>query len=260
MKLLRIIATATTCLLPIVALSAGADKDKPAPASVKLDPKPIIERVLKNRPTKDIVLTGRLYATRRGEPTTFEILASVGKDEMRTIVRAGSSEWLMIQPVAGAARWYQKGTGELTGARRLERILNSHFTVYDLAVPYLRWPQIAYLKEDRLKGANCHVLEVRADNEPYRRVQLWVDKDSDALLRAEAYDGDDRMIKRFWITSVRKLGETWVPRGMDIAWRPPHQSMPSEERSRIEMDDGKFDARLPAEMFDEKNFGVTPPK
>lgn len=261
MNRLRVIVT-MMCLLPCVVMAAGENATKPAPAPVLPDPKPIVERVLKNRPTKDIVMTGRLFATRRGEPTAFEILVNASATELRTIIRAGSSEWLMIQPDTGAVRWYRKGAGELTGDQRLERILDSHFTVYDLAAPYLRWPNIAYLQEDRLKGANCHKIEARADNQPYRRVQLWIDQGSDALLRAEAYDAEDRMIKRFWVTSVRKLGDMWVPRGMDIAWRPPHQSLPSEERSRIELDDGKFDAQLPDEMFDETKFGVpaTPKK
>jgi hypothetical protein len=249
---------AVTALLALgQPMTRAVSAAEPAAAEVKPDPKPILTRVVENRPRKDVVLKGQLFPTRRGDPIPFELLVKADETGTRTIIRAGKLEWLLVQPDNGETRWYQKGLGELTGDQPANAILDSHFSVYDLAAPYLRWTDCDYVASEVIKGRNCHVIEVRSETGPYRRVQLWIDKEMDGLLRAEIYDPDGRMVKRFWVSSFRKLGEAWVPRGMNISWRPPGQSLPSEERSRLEVDNGTYDAKLDDTLFDEKRFAKT---
>jgi hypothetical protein len=241
-------------LAGVVSTRSTLHAANPSVDEVKPDPKPIMARVVENRPRKDVLLKGQLFPTRRGDPVPFEMLINAEESGTRTLIRAGKSEWLVLQPDNGNPRWFEKGTGELTGDQRTRDILGSHFSAYDLAVPYLRWTDCDYVMSEVIKGRNCHVIEVRNETEPYRRAQLWIDSEMNGLLRAELYDPDGHMVKRFWVSSFRKLGEAWVPRGMDISWRPPGQSLPSEERSRLEVDDGKYDANLDDAQFDEKRF------
>jgi hypothetical protein len=56
------------------------------------------------------------------------------------------------------------------------------------------------------------------------------------------------------ITSFKRVGDLWIPRGIDCSFVPPSQSLPSAEKSRLEIYTGNYDAKLPAEAFDPSRF------
>ncbi len=231
---------------PVVTESSEAGSDATA----------ILSEVVRNRPRQNAILKGRLYPTRRADPVAVELLIKAEEQGTRTILRSGSLEWLIIQPDEGPVRWYKKGTGLLTVEQQTEPILGSQFSPYDMAAPYLRWGQSKLMGMERIKGRDCHLIEARSAEGPYRRVRLWVDRQQVGLLRAEAFNADDNLVKRFWVTSFMRLGEDWAPRGLEIAWRPAGQALPSEERSRMDLDDGRSGVVLDDALFDEKRFGL----
>jgi hypothetical protein len=212
------------------------------------DARAILHRVVANRPARDFVLKARLLPTRE-ESIPLEILVKNSAADTRTIYRATGFALLVIQPVQAEPRFYLGGTNELTGLRRTERLLGSHFTYYDLGVPFLRWPNEKFLGEDIMRGQGCFVLETAATNAPYARVKMWIHKDYFALLRAEAFDDGGALVKRFAITSFKKIGDVWIPRGVEIAYVPPGQALPAQEKSRLEIYEGNYDTQLPAEWF-----------
>ena len=213
----------------------------------------ILERVLANRPVKDFSLKARLFVG-RGEPVPLEILIKNDAEVTRTIYRAGQTEALVVQPVRGEPRFYLRGVAELTGARRMEKLLGSHFSFYDLGLPFLRWPNTKFLDEERARGRDCFAIESVAEGEPYARVKMWIDKEYYALLRAEAFDANGDLTLRFAITSFKRIGDVWIPRGLEAAFVPPGQSLPSQEKSRLEIFEGNYDTLLPAEWFSPDRF------
>jgi len=213
----------------------------------------IIRQVLDNRAAKDFSLKARLFIT-RDEVRPLEILVRNTVDETRTIYRGEGLELLVVQPRAAAPRSYRRGLGELTGAKRMERVWNSSIACYDLGFGFLHWPKPKWVEEARTRGRTCDVIEVRAEGEPYLRVKMWIDREYRAVLRAEAYDADEAPVKRYMLTSVLRVGEMYVPRGMEFFHVPPGQALPAQERSRLEIYQGQYDARLPAEWFAEQNF------
>ena len=213
----------------------------------------VIQRMLAHRAQQDFSLQARLDVA-RGQSTNLTMLVRNTPDETRTIFRAGTTELLIVQPVAGAPRWFLRGAGELTGARLLEKWLGSEFTYYDLGMPFLRWPDAKLGGEGRVRGQECLLLEMTATNQPYGRVKLWVDQKYFALLRVEAFDQNEALVRRLAITSFKRLGELWIPRGLEMAYIPPHQALPAEEKSRLEIETGDYAAKLPAEWFAEKNY------
>ena len=86
-------------------------------------------------------------------------------------------------------------------------------------------------------------------------MKLWIDKEYYALLRAEAFDANDNLTRRFAVTSFKKIGDVWVPRGLEASRVPPAQSLPSEEKSRLEVYEGDYDTHLPGEWFATEKFG-----
>lgn len=209
----------------------------------------ILHEMLTHRVTKDFSLKGRLTWGRDRE-ADVEILAQNSATETRTIYRLGKAEWLIVQPVLGAPRWFRKGQGELTGDARLEKLGDTEFTIYDLGLPFLRWPGGKVVGDDRLRARDCHVLDVPGlAGEPYHHVKLWVDQDVYALLRAELYGRHEGLERRLSVTSFKRLGEVWIPRGIEVGFVPAHQALPATEKSRLEIIEGSYDAKLPAEWF-----------
>ena len=208
----------------------------------------VIQRMLAHRAQQDFSLQARLDVA-RNHSTNLTLLVHNTPTETRTIFRTGASALLIVQPVAGAPRWFLRGAGELTGPRLLEKWLGSEFTFYDLGMPFLRWPDAQLTGSDRARGQDCFVLEMTATNQPYSRVKLWVDQKYYALLRAEAFDLNEALVRRLAITSFKRLGEVWIPRGIEMAFIPPHQAMPAADKSRLEIEAGDYAAQLPAEWF-----------
>jgi hypothetical protein len=245
-------------IYPILALAALlAINGYADPASTNQSVREILQRVLANRPLKDFSLKARLFVG-DADPVMVEILVKNEPTETRTIYRAGQTQALVVQPVKGEPSFYLKGVGELTGARRTERLLGSEFSYYDLALPFLRWPNAKLLDTDaRVRGRDCFAIEMSAEGEPYARVRIWIDKEYYALLRAEAFDKDGNLVRRFAVTSFKKIGEAWVPRGLEAAVLPPGQSLPNQQKSRLEVYEGDYGTQLPAEWFAVEGFGAT---
>ena len=235
-------------LATLLSLNAYADS-----APTNQDAHVILARVLASRPTKDFSLKARLFVGRE-DPVPVEILTKNTAEETRTIYRGGQTEALVVQPIHGEPRFYLRGVGELTGAKRTEKLLGSHFTYYDLGLPFLRWPNAKFLSEERVRGRDCFAIEGKADGEPYARVKMYIDKEYYALLRADAFDGNDNLVRRFAVTSFRKIGDLWVPRGSEAAFVPPGQSLPNQEKSRLEVYEGDYGTQLPVEKFATERF------
>jgi hypothetical protein len=239
---------ALVALLLLLPLCARADT-----GSTNLTGEGILARVLANRATQDFSLKARLFVT-RDRPVPVEILVKNTPEDTRTIYRSGDTELLVVQPVEGGSRLFLRGTGELTGAQQMNGLLGSRFAYYDLALPFLHWPNPKFAGIERFRGRDCYVVENKATGEPYARVQIYVDKQYPALLRVVAFDENRQPTKRLAITSFKRLGDVWVPRGMEAAFVPLGQTLPAEEKSRLEVYEGSYDAKLPAEWFSPKEF------
>ena len=208
----------------------------------------VIQQMLAHRAQQDFSLQARLDVN-RDLSTNLVMLVHNTPTETRTIFRAGTTELLIVQPVTGAPHWFLRGAGELTGPRLLEKWLGSEFTYYDLGMPFLRWPDAKLIGPARTRGLDCLVLELTATNQPYGRVKLWIDQKYFALLRVEAFDPNEGLVRRIAITSFKRLGDLWIPRGIEMAFIPPHQALPAEEKSRLEIVTGDYAAQIPAAWF-----------
>jgi len=213
----------------------------------------ILDRMLTNRPMKDFSLKARLFVG-SGDPIPVEILTKNTAEETRTIYRAGQTEALIVQPLRGEPRFYLRGAGELTGAQRTASLLSSQFAYYDLGLPFLRWPNAKLLDEDRVRGRDCFAIESAAEGEPYARVKMWIDKEYYALLRAEAFDVQGNLVRRFAVTSFKKIGDVWIPRGLEASSLPPGQSLPNQEKSRLDVYEGNYDTKFPSDWFATERF------
>lgn len=120
-----------------------------------------------------------------------------------------------------------------TGGKRLkapvpdlqQRIHGTDFSWADLSLSFLWWTPGATVESDSFKGRDCQVIEVRSPpsgggntgTQPlYSRVRLWIDNTAGMLLKAQARDHDDQEVRSLWVWSVKKIGETWMIKDLEV--------------------------------------------
>ncbi len=124
-------------------------------------------------------------------------------------------------------------SGKLTGEETAIPFAGSEFWLCDLGLDFLDWPQQRVVKREMRKGRSCRVLESvnpAPKNGCYARVLSWVDVEHKKLIRAEAYDARNRMVKEFSIGSVKKVGGYWQLKSMEI------RNARTDARTRLEFD------------------------
>ena len=103
----------------------------------------------------------------------------------------------------------------LSGEQLLMPLAESNFYFLDLGLDFLHWPRQNLIKRDRpeiYKTRGCHLLEsINPHPLPggYGRVLSWLDKETGGLLKAEAYDKDNKLLKEFSVRSFMKVDNNW---------------------------------------------------
>ncbi len=96
---------------------------------------------------------------------------------------------------------------------------NSDFWIADLGLEFFHWPQQKVLKHESKRTRACTVLESTNPNPvlgSYSRVVTWIDNESHAIIYAEAYDVNNKLLKEFNPKKVKKVNGQWELEEMDI--------------------------------------------
>ncbi|MCC7375906.1 MAG: outer membrane lipoprotein-sorting protein [Verrucomicrobiales bacterium] len=93
------------------------------------------------------------------------------------------------------------------------------FWFIDLGMMFLHWPEQRVTGRETRRTRTCDVLE-SVNPQPaaggYRRVLTWVDQETGGIVRAEAYDAQDRLLKEFSPGSFARVGSRYELRDMEI--------------------------------------------
>jgi len=111
----------------------------------------------------------------------------------------------------------------------------SDFWIADLGLEFLHWPKQAVIRKEMRKGQFCDVLESTSPTPTtggYSRVVAWIDIDSGGIVHADAYDTQDRLLKLFDPTALKKVNGQHQLKEMEIRNRQ------TGSRSRINFDLG----------------------
>ncbi len=97
----------------------------------------------------------------------------------------------------------------------------SDFAWADLGLDFLWWPGGTVAGTEMKKSRECHVVDLPAPpGARYSRVRLWVDTREAALLQADAYGADRKLVRRLAVKSLKKFGERWTVEDLDIERHP----------------------------------------
>lgn len=113
-----------------------------------------------------------------------------------------------VEHRAGAPNRYRDDDAKpLTPAQLNVPFAGSDFWLADLGLEFFHWPEQRVLKWEMKRSFGCKVLESRNPDPTsgYSRVLSWIHDDSGALIQAEAYDRQGKLLKEFRPTETQKV-------------------------------------------------------
>lgn len=111
-----------------------------------------------------------------------------------------------------------------------DRIQDADVSWIDMSLEFLWWDDPMWIREDSVKGHACHVIDVpapRLDANGYSIVRLWIEKKSNALLRAEAFGSEGNLVRQFSVRSLKKINGRWMVKSLDFV------TYPTRDRTRL---------------------------
>ncbi|MDZ4814874.1 MAG: outer membrane lipoprotein-sorting protein [Verrucomicrobiota bacterium] len=170
----------------------------------------------------------------------------VYKMNMRTTDR----EILMEVPEAGLAVQVNFSSAEtkikrgkigstlktLTGKEKSEKILDTDISYEDLGLTFLNWTEVTEIGTDDIKTLPAYTYEAIAPKgqSGYSKVRYWISSEYFSMLRADAMDANNKIIKRVQVNGVMKVQNAWVIREMQISTFSPGRTT-SKSRTYLEI-------------------------
>jgi len=117
----------------------------------------------------------------------------------------------------------ENSTKKIFSARLDQKIGGTGVTYGDLALKFLYWKDAQVIGADNLRTRDCWKLRLVAPSKdsPYASVLLWVDKESGAMMRMEAFNGKGQLTKRFEVVSAQKIEGRWFLKQMRVEEMQP---------------------------------------
>jgi len=162
-----------------------------------------------------------------------EVQVEVGTNAWNTVYRAqftdGRRETLtVVNPPDRPPHFILhrgSGDGNITEVRpeRPDEMFNAFagtdFWFIDLGMVFLHWPEQNWIGKETRRTRACNLLEsVNPAPVPgsYKRVVTWVDEETGGIVRAEAYDQQNKLLKEFSPGSFARVGNRFELREMEI--------------------------------------------
>jgi len=100
-----------------------------------------------------------------------------------------------------------EGQQRVSGAKLTQLVRGTDVAYEDLALWFLYWRKARFEGEQRVKALTCSIVLVQptSRNTQYGSVRIWVAKDRGAMVKAEGFDTQGRLIKRFEVISAQQI-------------------------------------------------------
>lgn len=206
--------------------------------------------VRNQRPAEAAISTGTLRvrnAEGRRLTIPMEVRVSLGSNSWSTVYQAnfadGRRETLTVVNIAEAAPHFilhrSAGDGNIAETRpqRPDELTaafaGTDFAFVDLGMVFLHWPEQRWLGRETRRTRACNMLE---SHNPfpipgsYQRVVTWIDEETGGIVRAEAYDTKNRLLKEFSPGSFAKVGARYELRDMEI------RNVSTDSRTTLQFD------------------------
>jgi hypothetical protein len=127
----------------------------------------------------------------------------------------------------------------VTGEDRLKPILDSDISYEDIGVDFLRWENIKPIGLDSIMTLKAWAYESKpSELSRYAKARFWISADYLAVLRVDAYNTENQIIKRVEVNGVQKVGKCYVIKEMMVSTMIPGRDI-SKSRTYLEIREAK---------------------
>lgn len=182
----------------------------------------ILVLVRRSYALQDHKMTGRLRDDETGKEEPLELTLSNSVMRFRFASQPPEIVHLDLTTVP-ATLWQVKagGSSQIPLKNAGDPVRGMDFNYEDLSLRFLYWKNAKLLDANaRITTARikCWLVRVTAPDTsgPYYTVDLWVHQDSGGVAKMEAYNKAGKLVKRFEVTKMWKVGEATALREMRV--------------------------------------------
>jgi hypothetical protein len=177
--------------------------------------------------TKNVPVLCRVVVRDTNWETDYDVPATAnsGAEQLMVIHRTNAPNEYLYARAAAPSAALPKPAPLSPAEAAATPLAGSDFSVGNLGLDFLHWPQQGRLKGEMRLGQPCYVLESRDPSaKSIVRVKSYIDKETSGLLIAEAYDAGDHLVKEFSLhgSSFKKVNGHWRLEKMDIRDNKKH--------------------------------------
>lgn len=179
-----------------------------------------------------------------------ELFGTHGPQGPLARLRLTDGHWLILSGPAPAA-WTAADSSvrPATTAETLLPLANTDFTLFDLQMPFLHWPDFDYegLAKVRSRPAHRFLLYPPADftvvSPGLSAVRVFIDTQFQALVQVEQLGPDGRPAKSMTLIDLKKVDGQWLVKSLDL------RNHLTRDKTRLTFKAVALDLTLPAETF-----------
>jgi len=210
----------------------------PNPGSAQEDANAILDQIRSAQAQINRTLSGRLRPE-NGDPIPFQLQLKGPEFDYKF---TNPTEIIRLQLTDnGSVLTDEKSTGQqtLSGSRLSQPVRGTDITYEDLSLRFIYWKNAKYEGEQRVRTITCSIVLVQpsAHNTDYGSVRLWIAKDRGALIKAEAFNWQGKVIKRFEVISGQQIEGKMIFKQIRIERLDP-QTGKVVSRTYLELDAG----------------------
>jgi hypothetical protein len=179
-----------------------------------------------------------------------ELFGTHGPQGPLSRLRLADGRWLIQSgPVPAAWTAPDSTVRPATPAEILQPVANTDFTLFDLQMPFLHWPDFVYegLAKVRSRPAHRFLLYPPADFAAVRpglsAVRVFIDTQFQALVQVEQLGPDGRPAKSVTLIDLKKVGGQWLVKSVDL------RNHLTRDKTRLTFKAVALDLLLPADTF-----------
>jgi Outer membrane lipoprotein-sorting protein len=225
-------ACSIALLLLLVSSTAFAQKQLETTQPIVLSPeqsvkegRALVDEMLSQQPEENAV-TGKMSIRTKKTFKTFPIKFQtiLSPTNWSSLYSAMDTDVTVIHQGARPSeyRWHAPNGKivTLTGDQATAPFADSDFSLADLGLEFLHWPDQRLLQKEMKRSRSCRVLESTNPHPVaggYSRVKSWVDAESHGIVLAEAYDVKGEKVKEFAPKDFSKVNGQWQLEEMQIS-------------------------------------------
>ena len=228
-----------SALTAVAAMEPSSQSTALSPEQAAKEGRALVDEMLSQQPEENAV-TGKMSIRAQKRYTEFSIrfqtiVTTTNWVSVYQATKLNKVETITIVHTTGQPNIYYSGLNRfsfagskyplnsepapLSGEAILRPFAGSDFSIADLGLEFLHWPDQRLLQKEMKRSRSCRVLE-SINPHPvaggYSRVKSWVDNESHGIVLAEAYDAKGEKLKEFAPKSFSKVNGQWQLEGMQI--------------------------------------------